>query len=226
MNFTQELLGLLRKAAGVRDTPEDCVLVTTLDEDYDDNGDVYYDLIFHEKSLDHRYKYVGRVEFRSIEELFGLLAEAKGKGYTMSKNFEYRNSEEGTVLTIGANLHDAALNDLYICVRDESRGDVESMSVVGREAIEDVIRAIAIEGGLFKEGEELRLTQKRKLPEDGLYVLDSFSDKCIAQVVDGRLLVPQVGDDNLPDGTLIERTNSYLRPTNTWKLTPLKETED
>lgn len=90
--FQEKMYESLRKAAGVRETPKGRTLVMELDQEYDDNGYPYLDIVFHEVyrtpltgndyedgCRDKIYEFVGRIEVGSLPELFHEMAEAAGK---------------------------------------------------------------------------------------------------------------------------------------------------
>lgn len=90
--FQTKMYESLRKAAGVRPTPEGSTLVTEIDQEYDDNGYPYICIIFHEVyrapktgnpyedgNRDKIYNFVGRYQVSDLAELFHEMAEAAGE---------------------------------------------------------------------------------------------------------------------------------------------------
>ena len=90
--FQSKMYESLRKAAGVRKTPEGRTLVSEVSEEYDDNGYSYLDIVFHEVyrtpktgnpyedgCRDKIYEFVGRLEVGGLGELFHEMAEAAGE---------------------------------------------------------------------------------------------------------------------------------------------------
>lgn len=90
--FQTKMYESLRKAAGIRPTPEGRTLIFELDEYEGGPNDPRYDMVFHEVyrapltgnpyedgNRDKLYDYVGRLQFESIAELFNYMAEAAGE---------------------------------------------------------------------------------------------------------------------------------------------------
>ena len=90
--FQTKMYESLRKAAGVRETPEDRTLIIEVDQEYNDDGYSYLDIVFHEVYRTPKtgngyedgcrgkiYEFVGRLEVGSLAELFHEMAEAAGE---------------------------------------------------------------------------------------------------------------------------------------------------
>lgn len=136
----------------------------------------------------------------------------------MTTNFKYENTEDQTTLTIGSNRGDPSLHDLYVSVDNDETDRNSSMAVVGADNIRRSIYAMAIAGGLIKEGETLTIENLREIPEDGAYLLTANGVTSMATVEGGKLFVAQVNSYGLHTGHLVDVTSKYTPSSSTWDL--------